>query len=166
MPKYLCTLLFRPEANEESLIAYLRCLEELAQCIMLIREFPKFAASQGHLFPHLKYTNLPLAQSGRHDNLGPHVHVASSVDGVASSTIDAVTRSPYATVTRYNQLVDCFDLIQQEVFYGRPIAFYFDSTTQNFFRMLVSIMAGFGDSFQVSRPAPPIRCRPFSPIAP
>ncbi|VDD81100.1 unnamed protein product, partial [Mesocestoides corti] len=134
-----------PRSTEQALIAYLRCLEELAHCILLIREFPKFSATPTTLFPHLKYANLPLAPLGLYDNLGPHVHFGSSVQEVSTSESSS---SPHPSVSRYNELMDYFDLIQQDAFYGRAIAFYLDSSAQHFFNMLASIMAGFADSYQ------------------
>ncbi|KAL7064840.1 hypothetical protein AAHC03_05235 [Spirometra sp. Aus1] len=59
---------------------------------------------------------------------------------------------PTRTMTaRYNELIDCFDLIQQDAFYGRCIGFYFSPSAQGLYRVLSSVMAGFADSFQGSK---------------
>lgn len=138
---------FRSKPTVDSLIAYLRCLEELAFCILLIRQFPNFSASGNGLFPKLAYANLSAAPLPTHDNLGPPRHISKPlVDICRSDSLD----SPPTSLSCYNDLVDFFDLIHQDVFYGRAIAFYLDASSQNFFKMLGSIMAGFADSYQVS----------------
>ncbi|VDO04385.1 unnamed protein product [Rodentolepis nana] len=134
-----------PKTTAESLIAYLRCLEELAFCILLLCEFPKFSATPNTLFPQLAYANLPIASLSSHDNLGPPLLISKLlVDIYKPETFDAPSTSP----SRYNELVDFFDLIHQDAFYGRAIAFYLDTSAQSLFRMLGSIMAGFADSYQ------------------
>lgn len=137
---------FRSKTTEESLIAYLRCLEELAFCILLICEFPKFSGPSKSLFPQLAYAKLPMAPFPSHDNLGPPINLTNlRVEITEPETF----KSPMTSPSRYNELVDFFDLIHQDVFYGRAIAFYLDTSAQSFFRMLGSIMAGFADSYQV-----------------
>ncbi|KAM7538479.1 hypothetical protein Aperf_G00000072493 [Anoplocephala perfoliata] len=139
------TLATWPKTSVDSLIAYLRCLEELAFCILLIRQFPNFSASGSTLFPKLAYANLSIAPLPTHDSLGPPRHILKPlVDICRSDSLD----SPLTSLSSYNELVDFFDLIQQDAFYGRTIAFYLDASAQNFFKMLGSIMAGFADSYQ------------------
>nr|VZI44093.1 unnamed protein product [Spirometra erinaceieuropaei] len=121
--------------TEQSLIAYLRCLGELVHCILLIREFPSFAP-RGSLFPSAKYPQLPFRPS-------------------TMKTIEETlfkTEPTRAMTARYNELIDCFDLIQQDAFYGRCIGFYFSPSAQGLYRVLSSVMAGFADSFQASQP--------------
>ncbi|VDM35595.1 unnamed protein product [Hydatigera taeniaeformis] len=139
------TLSVWPNAIKESLVAYLRCLEELAFCILLLCEFPKFSAPSDTLFPQLHYANLLIAQFPTHDNLGPPFRIAKPVRDISCLNIST---SSNTTPARYNDLIDYFDLIHQDVFYGRAIAFYLDTSAQNFFKMLGSIMAGFADSYQ------------------
>ncbi|VUZ56771.1 unnamed protein product [Hymenolepis diminuta] len=133
------------KTTEESLIAYLRCLEELAFCILLICEFPKFSATPNTLFPQLAYANLPMAPFPSHDNLGPPMHISKLLVDICK--LESFN-TPLTSLSRYNELVDFFDLIHQDVFYGRAIAFYLDTSAQSFFRMLGSVMAGFADSYQ------------------
>nr|CUU98630.1 hypothetical transcript [Hymenolepis microstoma] len=134
-----------PKTAEESLIAYLRCLEELAFCILLLCEFPKFSATPNTLFPQLAYANLPMAPLSSHDNLGPPLFISKLlVDICKPEAFDVSSTSS----SRYNEMIDFFDLIHQDAFYGRAIAFYLDTSAQSFFRMLGSIMAGFADSYQ------------------
>ncbi|EUB63085.1 Hormone-sensitive lipase [Echinococcus granulosus] len=139
------TLSVWPNAIKESLIAYLRCLEELAFCILLICEFPKFSASSNTLFPHLHYANLSIAPFRTHDNLGPPMRISKCMRDISCANFSA---SSSISLAHYNDLIDYFDLIHQDVFYGRAIAFYLDIPAQNFFKMLGSIMAGFADSYQ------------------
>ncbi|VDK33078.1 unnamed protein product [Taenia asiatica] len=139
------TLSVWPNAMKESLIAYLRCLEELAFCILLLCEFPKFSAPSNTLFPQLYYANLSIAPFLTHDNLGPPLRIAKPVRDISCVTLST---SSSTSPAHYNDLIDNFDLIHQDVFYGRAIAFYLDASAQNFFKMLGSIMAGFADSYQ------------------
>lgn len=144
---YAAFITHRPNAMKESLIAYLRCLEELAFCILLLCEFPKFSAPSNTLFPQLYYANLSIAPSLTHDNLGPPLRIAKPVRDISCVNLPT---SPSTSPAHYNDLIDYFDLIHQDVFYGRAIAFYLDNSAQNFFKMLGSIMAGFADSYQVN----------------
>ncbi|KAL5110351.1 Hormone-sensitive lipase [Taenia crassiceps] len=139
------TLSVWPNAMKESLIAYLRCLEELAFCVLLLCEFPKFSAPSNTLFPQLYYANLSIAPLLTHDNLGPPLRIAKLVRDISFANLST---SPSASPAHYNDLIDYFDLVRQDVFYGRAIAFYLDTSAQNFFKMLGSIMAGFADSYQ------------------
>ncbi len=52
----------RPKATQETLLSYLRCLEELSHCILLLNELPNFCSTPGSLFPDIKYTNINIKQ--------------------------------------------------------------------------------------------------------
>lgn len=111
---------------------------------MLVSEFPKFSPYPGHLFPNLKYANLPMASLSQHKTLGIQVPTNPTAD---LSTVPLGGPS----VEAYNCLVDAFDLIQQDAFYGRTIGFYYTLAAHRLFTMLSSIMAGFANSYQVSK---------------
>lgn len=124
--------------TEQSLVAYLRCLEELVHCILLIREFPGFAP-RGSLFPSATYPRLPFRPS-----------TTKTIEETLFKTKPLLPQT-CAMTTRYHSLIDCFDLIQQDAFYGRCIGFYFSPTAQGLYTVLSSVMAGFADSFQGSK---------------
>ncbi|VDN16892.1 unnamed protein product, partial [Dibothriocephalus latus] len=126
----------RSLSTEKSLIAYLRCLEELVHCILLVRQFPNFAP-HGSLFPSVKYPHLPFRPS-----------TTRTIDEALFKIEPLFPQTP-AMTTRYNALIDCFDLVQQDAFYGRCIGFYFSPSAQGLYTVLSSVMAGFADSFQV-----------------
>ena len=86
-----------------------------------------------------------MAPTSTHDSLGPPLRVSKPLRDISNVN---VPNPP--SINRFNELTNYFDLIHQDAFYGRAIAFYMDSSAQSFFKMLGSIMVGFGHSYQVS----------------
>ncbi|KAL3321033.1 hypothetical protein Ciccas_000271 [Cichlidogyrus casuarinus] len=119
------------------------CLEELAICINIMKEMPKYVSKNGNLFPHEFLDQLPkIGTCDPADPLNLRMENSSPMPVDSnSSKLDC----------EYKRIVDRFDTIHQDVFYGRCVAFYFVEPARQLFEYLGSIMAGCANSFLSKR---------------
>lgn len=136
--------------TKRSLIAYVNCFAELRTCIFLLKCTPRFC-EPGTLFPRSHLTGLPeigveplVCYKEAFMQIGPEISVKST-DAINSE--DVIDEE----VLFFQSIQTRFDLIKQEHFYGRCLAFYFCPSAQRILLLLGSLMAGYGQSFLKSK---------------
>lgn len=125
------------------IIAYINCLSELSICLSLISKFPKFV-HRGSLFPRSEFSHLPEV------GLEPNSVRTCPDDALIESQFDGSGEFYWSDLADFYELEGQVDLVKQEHFYGRCLGFYLCPSAQVILEFLVSVMAGYGNSFLVS----------------